>query len=259
MDLFALLQNQLGFLLLVFVRITGIFMITPFFGSRNVHGYIKAGLALVLTYILYPMVYNEAAVIPDSFLAYFLLVISEFLIGLILGFVSSLLFSAIQMSGQLLDMQIGFGVISIIDPQSGQQVPLVGNFKYVLAMLVFLVTNGHHVVLAALFSSFKWIPVTKMHWQPNLSDFIVNLVGGMFVIALKISIPVLAAVVLTDVALGILARTMPQMNIFVVGVPSKIIVGIFVLSLALPFYILFLELAFNEAYKDLYRLLALFG
>lgn len=77
------------------------------------------------------------------------------------------------------------------------------------------------------FSSFKWIPITKMHWQPNLSDFIVSLVGGMFVIALKISLPVLVAVVLTDVALGILARTMPQMNIFVVGVPSKIIVGIF--------------------------------
>ena len=76
MDVFALLQNQLGFLLLVFVRITGIFMITPFFGSRNVHGYIKAGLALVLTYTLYPMIYNEAAVIPESFISYFLLVIS---------------------------------------------------------------------------------------------------------------------------------------------------------------------------------------
>ena len=162
------------------------------------------------------------------------------------------------MSGQLLDMQIGFGVINIIDPQSGGQVPLVGNFKHILALIIFLVTNGHHVLLSALFSSFKLIPVTGVVFHAALATFMVDMISGTFVIAMKISLPIVISIIITDVALGILARTMPQMNIFVVGVPGKIIVGLFVLSLALPFYIIFLEMAFNGMYKDVFQILSLF-
>jgi len=188
-----------------------------------------------------------------------LIVTGEFLIGLIFGFASSLIFTAVQMAGQILDMQIGFGIVNVLDPQSGQQLPLVGNFKYILALLVFLATNSHHLLLSALFNSFKLIPLTGGVFHTNIVQTIVDMVGGTFIIALKISFPVLLSLLLTDIALGILARTMPQMNIFVVGVPGKIIVGLFVLSLALPFYILFLEVAFNGMYKDIYRLLSGFA
>jgi flagellar biosynthetic protein FliR len=258
-DFFALLQNQIGFFLLIFVRITGIFIMAPVFGSKNVNKYIKAGLALIITYILFPLAFNSTVIIPEHFLPYLFIVLGELIVGLIIGFVSSLVFSAIQMSGQLLDMQIGFGVINIIDPQSGGQVPLIGNFKYILALIIFLATNGHHVLLSALFTSFKLIPVTGVIVHTTLSEFIVNMVSGTFVIALKISMPILITIIITDIALGILARTMPQMNIFVVGVPGKILVGLFVLSLALPFYIIFLEMAFNGMYKDIFQLLSLFG
>lgn len=259
MDFFALMQNQVAFFLLIFVRITGIFMMTPIFGSKNINKYIKVGLALIITYILFPLAFQNGVTIPEHFLPYLFVVMGELVIGLIIGFVSSLVFSSIQMAGQLLDMQIGFGVINIIDPQSGTQVPLIGNFKYILALLLFLATNGHHVLLSALFSSFKLVPVTGFTVQAALSDFIINMVSGTFVIALKISMPILITIIITDIALGILARTMPQMNIFVVGVPGKILIGLFVLSLALPFYIIFLEMAFNGMYKDIFRLLALLG
>lgn len=258
MDLFALLQNQVAFFLLIFVRITGIFIMTPIFGSRNIPVSIKAGLSLILTYILFPIVFNDSAAIPNDFLPYIFIVIGELLIGLTIGFLSSLVFSAIQMAGQLLDTQIGFGVINIIDPQSGGQVPLVGNFKHMLALIIFLATNGHHVLLSALFVSFKLMPVTGVVVKAALTNFVVDMVGGTFIIAMKISLPILISLVITDVALGILARTMPQMNIFVVGVPGKILVGLFVLSLALPFYIFFLEMAFNGMYKDIFRLLSMF-
>jgi flagellar biosynthetic protein FliR len=258
-DFFALLQNQVGFFLLIFVRITGIFIMAPVFGSKDVNTYIKAGLALIITYILFPLAFNSTIAIPEQLLPYLFIVLGEFVVGLIIGFVSSLVFSAIQMSGQLLDMQIGFGVINIIDPQSGGQVPLIGNFKYTLALLIFLATNGHHVLLSALFTSFKLIPVTGVVVHSTLTDFIIKMVSGTFVIALKISMPILITIVITDIALGILARTMPQMNIFVVGVPGKILIGLFVLSLALPFYIIFLEMAFNGMYKDIFQILSLFG
>lgn len=259
MDLFALIENQVGFFLLIFVRITGIFMMMPIFGSRNVAGRIKACLALIITYIIFPLVFNHTTVIPEHFLPYLFIVAGELVVGLILGFVSSLMFSAIQMAGQLLDMQIGFGIINMIDPLSGQQAPLIGNFKYILALVTFLAVNGHHVLLSALFSSFKLIPVTGMVVQAGLSGFIVDMINGMFVFALKITLPILVALLLTDMSLGILARTMPQMNIFVVGVPGKIIIGIFVLSIALPFYIYFLEMAFDGMYKNIFRLLSFFS
>ena len=124
--------------------------------------------------------------------------------------------------------------------------------------MLFLATNGHHILLSAIFSSFKLVPVTGIVFNTNIVEMIVNMIIGVFVIAFKISLPILIALFLMDVALGILARTMPQMNIFVVGIPGKIIVGIFVLSLALPFYMAFLEVAFNGMYSDLYRLLEIF-
>lgn len=259
MDFFSIIQGQLGFFLLIFVRISGIFMLAPIFGSRNITGRIKAGLALIITYIIFPLIFNVNTVIPDYFLSYFFLVMGELLIGLILGFVSSLIFSAIQMAGQLLDMQIGFGIINMLDPLSGQQLPLIGNFKYILALILFLSMNGHHVLLAALFSSFKLIPVTGMVVNVAIADFMIGMVGNMFVLALKVSMPIIVSLLLTDMALGILARTMPQMNIFVVGVPGKIIIGIFVLSMALPFYIFFLELAFDGMYKNVFRILSFFS
>ncbi|MCX7779284.1 MAG: flagellar biosynthetic protein FliR [Negativicutes bacterium] len=255
MDIYSLLQNQLGFFLLVFCRISGIFTTAPIFGSRNVPTYAKSGLALALACLLAPIVHTPNTS-PDALPAYILIVMGELAIGIMIGYVASLVFSAVQIAGQLLDMQIGFGIINIFDPQSGQQMPLIGNFKYILALLVFLSTNGHHFLLTALTSSFKLIPVGSSIWNTAITAIFVDIVKGIFIIAFKISLPVLVAVFLTDIALGILARTMPQMNIFVVGVPGKIIVGVFVLSLALPFYILFLEVAFNGMHQDVYRLLA---
>ncbi|MDF2873740.1 MAG: fliR: flagellar biosynthetic protein FliR [Sporomusa sp.] len=259
MDLFTLLQNQLGLFLLIFARISGIFSSAPIFGARNVPTTVKAGLSLIISYILLPLLIRPDFNSSDAFLPYIALVIGEFLIGLILGFACSFIFYGIQMAGSLLDTQIGFGMVNVLDPQFGQQVPLVGNFKYILALLVFLASNGHHLFLAAVFQSFKLIPVSLGVFRPDMANIVVDMVAGIFIIALKISLPVLVSLLLTDVALGILARTMPQMNIFVVGVPGKIIVGIFVLSLALPFYIGFLEVVFNGTFRDIYRLLATFA
>lgn len=258
MDIYQLLSDQFGFFLLVFTRVSGIFTTAPIFGSRNLPVYVKSGISLLIAYMVMPLIYSPTAVIPDQLLRYVLVVASEFLLGLILGWVCSLIFSAVQTAGLLLDMQIGLGIVNVLDPQFGQQIPLVGNFKYILALLTFLATNGHHIFLAALFNSFKLVPVAGVTFQVSLSELISDMVFAVFITALKISLPVLVAILLTDVALGILAKTMPQMNIFVVGIPVKILVGLFILALALPFYIAFLEVGFNAMYKDIYRILGNF-
>lgn len=258
MDPFAILQEQFGFFLLVFTRISGFFVAAPIFGSRNIPATAKIGFAFFLAMIVFPAVPTTETVLPTGVLAYILMIMRELFVGMIVGFVSTFVFSAVQMAGVLLDTQIGFGIINTIDPQSEQQVPLIGNFQYVLAVLVFLITNGHHLLLAALLSTFKLFPLSGMIFRPAMADVVVDMVYGMFIIALKISLPVLVALLLTDVALGILSRTMPQFNIFVVGIPGKILIGSFILSVGLPFYIFFLEVAFNEMYAGIYRLLFLF-
>lgn len=252
-----MLLGQTALFILVFARISGIFMALPFLGSRNIPGYAKAGLALLLSYIILPMVLATKVVLPADFLPYMALVVSEVLLGLIFGFVASLIMQAIQMAGHVLDLQIGFGIVNVFDPQFGQQVPLLGNFKYILGLMLLLATNGHHVMITALVASFKLVPVTGVVLPPSLAAFILDLVSGAFVIGFKMTVPVLLALLLTDVALGILARTMPQMNVFVVGVPGKIIIGIFTLGMAIPFYVAFVEVGFNGMYHDLYRLLSL--
>lgn len=258
-DLFSLVQNQVAVFFLIFIRVSGIFLLTPIYGSRNVPGHVKAAFGLMVAYILYPMLYRPDFAVPEQVIPYLFLVATEFIAGMIIGFVSSMVFTAIQMCGQILDTQIGFGIVNVIDPQSGNQVPLVGNFLYILALIVFLSINGHHVVLGALMASFKLIPLTGVVFNAGISQFVVALMKGIFLIALQISLPILASLLLIDVALGILSRTMPQMNIFIVGVPAKIFTGIFVLSLVLPFYIFFLEKAFNGMYKNLYDVLSIFG
>ena len=159
-DLSAIIQEQVGFFLLIFARMSGLFTLTPIFGARNIPVYVKAGLSLLMSYILFPLLAQPDVIWPtNSFLAYSFLVICEFVMGLMFGFAASLIFSSIQMTGHLLDTQIGFGMVNIIDPQFGQQIPLIGNFKYILALLIFLVTNGHHVLLSAFLSSFKLVPI----------------------------------------------------------------------------------------------------
>jgi len=251
-DLYDIMQNHAGLFLLVLTRVSGIFLLAPFFGSINIPVYIRAGTAFAIAMVLFPVIDQQGIPqIPQSVVGYMLAVIVELIVGWLIGFVAYITFAAIHMAGKLLDMQVGFAVVNVVDPTSGQQIPLLGSFLYNLGIIIFLVTNGHHMVISGLFESFQMIPVLGATFDLSISDLMVDMTGGIFVTGMKIALPVLFAILLTDVGLGVLARTMPQMNIFVVGIPAKIVIGLFVLSIALPFYILFLDVMFNEMYGNI--------
>ena len=252
MDLYEIIQNHWGIFLLILTRTSGIFILAPFLGSMNIPMYIRAGSAFAFAVVLFPVISaGQMVSLPESLIGFTAAILMELFVGWLIGFVGYLAFSSIHFAGSLIDMQIGFSVANVIDPTSGQHVPLVGSFLYNLALIIFLVTNSHHVVIAALFKSFEMIPINGVSVDLSLTNIITNFVAGIFVSGLKIALPVLFAVLLTDVGLGILARTMPQMNIFVVGIPAKIVIGLVVLSIALPFYILFLDVMFNEVYGNI--------
>ena len=252
MDFFDLLQNHAAVFLLLLTRITGIFIISPFFGSQNIPITMRVATAMTIAVVIFPVVDQHTIVeAPASVLSYGLSVLSELFIGWLIGLVSYVALISISMAGKIMDLQVGYAMVQVMDPTSGQQKALSGRFLYNLAVIIFLVTDGHHFLLSGLVESFQMIPITGLNLDTEIVDLMVDFTYGIFVSGMKVAIPVTFAILLTNVGLGILARTMPQLNIFVVGVPMHLVIGTFVLAMLIPFYVVFLDVLFNEMYGNI--------
>jgi len=232
--------------LLVFVRMTGLFVISPIFGRRNMPAYLKIGFSFLLALITVNMISVPDLEYYNSIYHYALLIFKEFMVGVTLGYISYMVFSAIYMAGELIDMQIGFGVVNVLDPMSNIQVPITSNFYFIMSMLVFLAVNGHHTLIKALFESYKYVPLGGAVFNDNLMEDIIRIFGNIFVIGFKIAAPITAAILITDVALGVVSKTVPQLNVFVVGMPLKIFLGIAVMMITIPMFIMLLETLFDS-------------
>jgi flagellar biosynthetic protein FliR len=241
-------QNILLYTLVLF-RMTGFFAVAPFFGRNNFPVYGKVILALFCSAIIAPMI-EIPNIEPDWFSA-FLLAAKETIIGTALGFIGLMIFSAVYLAGQMIDMQIGFGMVNVLDPQNNIQVPIMGNFLYIIVFLTFLITNSHHYMIIAFIQSYDVISITQtLNLSLSAGSFTV-MFARMFIIAFKIATPVICTVFLTDVALGIIARTVPQVNVFLVGLPIKIIAGMFVIAAIIPVYLIIMDIIFNEVLEGM--------
>lgn len=245
--------------LVIMARVTGIFLMAPIFGSQQVPVQVKLALSLIITALIGMTLSPENIQLPSQLLGLVLLIASEMAIGFLIGYFVYLVFAAVTVAGQMIDMQLGFSIVNVVDPQFGTQLPLVGNFLYLLAMLVFLALNGHHVVLTALYRSYELIPLAGFKLNGGLMDFLIQLVAGMFVTAVKIGAPIIGALFAADFALGILARTVPQLNVFVVGLPLKDFLGLLVLLAALPLYVWLVGNMITSGFRELDLLLRLIG
>lgn len=246
-----------GFLL-VFCRIASFFVVAPIFSSRNVPGFLKLGLAFFVAMLTFSAL--GAQPVPMDAL-YLMAVLKEILVGLMLGFIGYVFFTAVQVSGSFVDMQMGLSMANIIDPMTGASTPIIGNLKYMVATLLFLTFNGHHLLLQAIMDSYSWIPLrneafTRMY-DGNLSEFMIRTFTDAFGIAFKMAAPLVAALFLTDIGLGILARTAPQFNIFVIGVPLKILVGMILLAFLFPGMIYLFQLLFEAMFAAMEKAVAI--
>lgn len=253
--------EQIEKLLLVVTRISSMFLVAPIFGTRGIPAQFKIGLAFFAGLVALP---NVPAItggqgLTASPILLLLLVIKEVLVGLIIGYVCMLVFSAIQTAGQFIDMQIGFSIVNVLDPMTGFHMPVLGSFKNLLAILLFLGIDGHFGLITAIMQSFQFIPPGAFVFSEGLLEFFFKAFSVMFLLALKISIPVVAALFLTDVGFAVMARTVPQMNIFVVGMPVKILLGLFMLILVMPLMIYFFQDVFLLMFRQVDTLLQVLG
>lgn len=236
--------NQLPGFLLVFIRVTSFFVTLPVFSYRNVPTRHKVGFSFFLALIMYFTIPMPEISVDSN---YMMLLFKEAAVGIAVGLLAYIILGAIQIAGGFIDFQMGFAIANVIDPQTGAQSPLIGQYLYMITLLFILAVNGHHLMIDGVFYSYELIPIDQ--FLPLQDEgwiyFIIDSFNQMFVIAFLMAIPIVGCLFLVDIALGIIARTVPQLNVFVVGLPLKIFVGLSVLVIAMVFYVMLIRNLFE--------------
>lgn len=242
-------QFQTFFLILI--RVSVVLFMMPLFNSRNLPARLKACLALTVSLILLPVVWLDISTFPADPFYFFFFLIQEGMIGFILGLSVRLIFGGIQLAGEIAGFQMGLAMANIVDPQSGMNITVIAEFYYLLALLIFLVIDGHHWFFRALVQSFHLLPPGGFALTEGLFQHLVHLSGKMFSIALRIVAPVMAILILTKIALGIVSRMVPQVNILISSFPLTISLGLIFSGLSMEFLWPSLKTLLNESGKGL--------
>lgn len=253
-EILDLIFNQYEIFILVMIRTSGIFIFSPFFSSQNIPNIMKIGLSLSVS-LLITSAMPATKDLSNEILLF--LIFKELMIGVIIGFISYIYFTAFYVMGQIIDMKIGFGMANVVDPQNRVQVPLMGNFYYILAFLVMLITNGHHIILLGLFDSYNFLPIGSFKYTGLTMDILVNSLSKTFEIGFKLAAPIVAIIFLTDLVLGIMSKTIPQMNVFVVGMPLKVIIGLAIILVSMPIFFNSINNIFDLIIYDIYQYIKL--
>ncbi|NLJ74408.1 MAG: flagellar type III secretion system protein FliR [Firmicutes bacterium] len=220
---------------LTLVRFSAFLVVIPLFSMRSIPAQAKIGFAALLALLVMPPISQEWNL--ESLGVLVILSIHEVAVGLLLGLIVILVFSVIHFAGHFVDVPLGFGMASVFDPALGTQVPVFSQFYYVLGSLIFLGVDGHLWTLRALAQSYESIPFGGIIQMDLTFDLILSLTKNLFSIGLKMALPVVGTILLTDIALGIVIRAVPQINVFVIGFPIKIVVGMIIVILGLPAYV----------------------
>jgi flagellar biosynthetic protein FliR len=255
---FTLHLEFLRLFFLVFVRVVSVVGTLPVLDTRGVPGLFKAGLSLGMSAALVSVVPLSPPSL-SGWLPFGLAVAGEVLLGVLMGLSIRLLFTGIQMAGQLVGFQMGFAVANVFDPVTSAQVSLPAQAYNLFATLIFLTVNGHHQLLRALAESFRRLPPSAGLWADRTGEPLTALAGEMFSLSIRVGAPVLVALLLTSIALGIVARTVPQMNVYFVAMPVSIAVGLIFMALSFPFVWLVLADRFADLGRTLLAVLRPFS
>ncbi|MGG1399048.1 flagellar biosynthetic protein FliR [Bacillus salipaludis] len=246
--------------LLVFVRITTFMVSAPVFSGRQIPASYKIGFSAVLSILCFGMVKGPVHNLEMG--AIVLLILKEFIIGIALGMVANIMLYSVQVAGSLIDIQIGFSMASLFDPTFGTNTQLTGRLKNILAILVLLTTDGHHLLIKGILASFDWITLQASipAWMDGrLSTFLLHCVEQMFMIGFMMAAPIIGTLFVVDVGLGIISRTVPQMNFFAVAPPIKIMLHFLIYLFILPSFFYLLNLLFETMFDSMHSILKIMG
>lgn len=260
MNLTALMQlppQGLAIFLLVLVRASAIFLTAPVLGNTAVPARVKVGLSGLLALILTPLLLDVPLKADiDSIWGLVPAVLSELMLGVLIGLLAQFFFVAIQFAGQVVGLQMGFGMASVFDPHFGASVSVTGQFYLLVGILVFLLLDGHLWILIALQKSFTTIPLGSFTFDAQALEVLLRASNDLFWVALMLMAPVLGVLVLGEIAMAIVARIMPQMNVFVAAFPVKIALGVVTMALSFPLLVGFLGSETERTFGGILQFLA---
>jgi flagellar biosynthetic protein FliR len=231
--------------LLVLVRITAFVYVAPFFSLKDVPQKVKVGFSLFFALILYQTM-PEATIEYESVIGYASIVVTEAIVGVVIGFFANISYYILAFAGGLMDMEIGFSMVNELDPVSNIQTTITANFYSYLVMLMMLATNLHHYLIIAMADTFKVIPVGGANLRPSMYLLMLQFIREYFIIGFRILLPIFAAMLLLNSILAILAKVAPQMNMFVIGMQLKVLVGLIILFLLTGFIPVVSSFIFDE-------------
>jgi len=228
----SILSHHTAFLFILF-RVAAFFVAIPLIGGAGVPVMVKMMLVLSMSFLLFQTVSLQS---PGdlNFVALSTALLGEVLIGLIIGMGANLIFSAIEIGSEIVGMQMGLGSANLFDPISNKQASLVARLQSLVAMLIFLAVNGHYIVLESMVKSFELIPSIGFYPSGPLVQYIMRLAGEMFLLGLKVAIPVIVALLMANVIIGIFSRVIPQMNVLLFSFPVTITLGLVMVGFSLP-------------------------
>ncbi len=224
-------QNNAIIFFLLFSRISGVIAFFPFFSHTSIPMTVKTAIVFYLSIIFFPSVILST--IPIDLSQIVLMILGEFMLGLIAGLVLNLIFGALGLAGMQIAMVMGFSMASVMDPTSGENAPIISQILTLMAILMLLAFDGHHLILLFLNETMGNIELGGFYPQPFIWEYLSSAVTHMFMMGFIISFPIIAISIMSDVIFGMLMKTMPQFNLLVIGFPIKIFLSILVLSAVL--------------------------
>jgi flagellar biosynthesis protein FliR len=243
------LEAWLAAFIFPLARILALIASSPVIGNKQIPARVKVGLAMLITFLIAPTLNIQPDIEASSGMGLFILV-QQILVGLAMGFSMRLIFTAIEMAGDIMGMQMGLGFASFYDPVNATTTQVIAQFLGIIAALAFLSMNGHLYMLSTLAESFRVFPIGTQLPAANAMHTLALWGGSIFSHALRLSLPLIGALLITNLALGILTRSAPQLNIFAIGFPITLVVGFITLLLTLPYLAPMLEV-FMQAGQDM--------
>lgn len=244
------------FFFLILLRISGLFVTAPVLSSENVPRPIRIYMAILCALIIINIVPEVKFPLDQMNISdFFLLGVKEIMVGLLLGIIPKIMMAAVNFAGTVIGFQMGLSIANVVDPQTDTQVSIIASFEGILATLLFIVMDGHHIFFEAITISYEHIPIGGFLFSPGKIEFLLRITADLFIIGLKLGSPIIVAMLLANVILGFMARSIPQMNVFIVGFPFTIGLGLILLTFGIPNFIQALSKMFHSSGVQILELL----
>jgi len=258
----TLVNTVLGnadYFVLLLCRVSGLVFASPIFGRVNIPQLAKIGLIAAVTYLLFTSFPQPEDIQYSTFMGFALLIAGELLLGMALAFVTNIFFSLTAFTaGQLIDMQIGYGIVNVFDVQNNTQIPMMGNVLNLMLLLMFFAVDGHLKLIETIYLTIERMPIGTLVLSANIGYTALEVFIRSFLLGVMMALPILASGLMLEMCFGMMMRAVPQIHMFVVGIPLKMLVGIMVFTITIPFFVVYSNRIFDELFLSIGKMFANF-